>query len=679
MSQIPFRALALAAALPLASVSFAGDDLATVVGTLAHPRLGAPCRSVHSAKLAHADLEVTLVSGAVCPVLAGGTTFGWFFAGNATFRYVSRDRIEQPVLRYNAKAEGRVTLKDLEGGLAVVTGTVETVFFSASGGALPELAGEPAGSPASAFEKHRASFARYADLSTAHLFAQARLDGWATPAVRVELEGGDGPLLYTFEPTDARSESLELLADYATSDKQVRKEFRATALSDQPIGRDRRDPVAPPFAVTAVDYQLTASGGDAVAVTARMTVVPARAGLRVLRFDLPGRILVWSGPGESSARTYRITSVTGGAGEALAFDQGIEDVIVDLGAVSAPGRPVDVGFRIEGNFLVRPNGDNYWTLQSSELFPQPERAGAQYTTHGVIRVKKPFLAFASGVTVRREVQGDDNLLEVRSDLPNGHPIVLAGNYAFSEDKRDGVTVRVATYAMNNPRSQEQLTELAFGMIRHLERFLGPFPTPELNIVQVNDLGWGQAPLGTMLITNEAFDRLLPPELAQFYTEGINGRFAHEIAHQWWGNAVRPSDSDEIWLSESFAEYSAGLMVKKAQGKGAFDNMKAAWKHRAKEASKVAPIALTYRISRRDSATVFDHRMGLWYSKGPWLLSRLHDEIGDEKFLTFLKSYQKSLRGKAGSTKLVADLLHVLTGKDYAPFFDANYWGTGMPN
>jgi len=679
MSKNRLRALAFAVTVPLASVSFAGDGLTAVVGALTESKLGAPCLSVHYAKLTQANFEIILASGSVCPVLAGETKIGWFFAGNATFRYVSRDRIEQPVLRFNAKAEGRVALKDVDGGFVAVTGTAGTVLFAASGGALPELTGEPAEAPSEAFQKHRASFTRYGGLSTVHLLAQAKLDGWTTPAVRAELEGGDGPLVYTFEPMDARSETLELLANYATSDKEVRKEFRSTVVSDQPIARDRREPLPPPFAMTAVDYQLTASGGDAVTVTARATLVPVRAGLRVARFELPGRVLVSRGPGESSARTYRVGSVENGAGGAYAFDQGIEDIIVDLGAVAPAGKPLDVVFRIEGNFLVRPNGDNYWTLLAAEIFPQPEWAGAQYTTHGVIRVKKPFVAFASGKTVRREEDGDDNVLEVRSDLASPFPTVIAGKYTTSEDTREGLTVRVATYAMPNARSQAQLTELAFAMIRHLERFLGPFPVPELNIVQVNDLGRGQAPLGTMLITNEAFDRLLPSDLAQWYTEGINERFAHEIAHQWWGNAVRPQDADETWLSESFAEYSAGLMVKKAQGKGAFDNMKATWKRRGKESSKVAPIALTYRISRRDYATWFDHRMGLLYSKGPWLLSRLHDELGDEKFLMFLKSYQKTLRGKAGSTKLAAELLHVLSGKDYAPFFDENFWGTGMPN
>jgi hypothetical protein len=679
MSHRRVRAVLLAAALPLVSSALAAGELATSVGALSDGKLGAPCVAVRDGKLAHADLEIALGNGIACPVLAGDAKIGWFYSGEASFRYLSRDRVENAVLRFNAKSEGRVAVKDVEGGSLAITGKARTVLFAASSGSLPALPGTGAEAPVSAFQKHRAEFARYGGLSMPHLFAAAALDRWTTAAVRVELGEGDGPLLYTFEPTDGRSESLEILGEYTTSDREVRRELRSTVLSEQPIARDRRLPVPAPFAVTAVDYELTATNGDTVAIKARTTVVAARDGIRVLRFSIPGRILTSSGPGDSSERTYRIASVMDAKGNPLEFDQGREDVIVDLARSARKAEAMELVFRVEGNFLVRPNGDNYWILEGEEIFPQPAPAGAQYTTHGIIRVKKPFVAFASGATVRRSEDGEDNVVEVRSDLPTDLPAVVAGRYASSEATRDGLTVRVATYAAKNARSQEQLTELTFGMIRHFEKFLGPFPNSEFNIVQVNDLGWGQAPLGMMLITNEAFDLLLPEDLRQIYTEGINERFAHEIAHQWWGHAVRSPNSDERWLSESFAEYSAGLMVKRAQGKGTFDNLKASWKTRGKEASHVAPIALADRITIRDVPTFRTYRVGLLYAKGPWLLSRLHDEIGDEKFLTFLKSYQKSLRGKCGSTTLAVELLRVLTGKDYGPFFEANFWGTGMPN
>lgn len=54
-------------------------------------------------------------------------------------------------------------------------------------------------------------------------------------------------------------------------------------------------------------------------------------------------------------------------------------------------------------------------------------------------------------------------------------------------------------------------------------------------------------------------------------------------------------------------------------------------------------------------------------------------LGDETFLTFLKSYQKSFKGKYGNTAMVMGLLQFLTKKDYAPFFEQYYYGTAMPD
>lgn len=53
-------------------------------------------------------------------------------------------------------------------------------------------------------------------------------------------------------------------------------------------------------------------------------------------------------------------------------------------------------------------------------------------------------------------------------------------------------------------------------------------------------------------------------------------------------------------------------------------------------------------------------------------------MGDDQFRTFLKSFQASFRWKYASTKDIVALLQFVTKKDYSPFFEANYWGTGLP-
>ncbi len=38
------------------------------------------------------------------------------------------------------------------------------------------------------------------------------------------------------------------------------------------------------------------------------------------------------------------------------------------------------------------------------------------------------------------------------------------------------------------------------------------------------------------------------------TNRVRNVVIHEIAHQWFGNAVTESDWDDVWLSEGFATY-----------------------------------------------------------------------------------------------------------------------------
>jgi len=192
---------------------------------------------------------------------------------------------------------------------------------------------------------------------------------------------------------------------------------------------------------------------------------------------------------------------------------------------------------------------------------------------------------------------------------------------------------------------------------------------------MNDLGWGQAPAGMVFITSEAFQPLLGDD-NQMYSEGINERIAHEIAHQYWGTAVRMPSFDEQWLTEAFAEYSAALLLKKFQGDAPYKRLIAHWKAGANESHKLAPIPLANRITTPNNRDW--NRFKLLYDKGPYLLAVLSKQVGDETFMTFLKSYQKSFHNKLGTTKDVAGLLGFMTKQDFKPFFEKYYWGTDVP-
>lgn len=188
----------------------------------------------------------------------------------------------------------------------------------------------------------------------------------------------------------------------------------------------------------------------------------------------------------------------------------------------------------------------------------------------------------------------------------------------------------------------------------------------------------------MFITNEAFNPLKPSDdgddtmsAEQYFSQGINERIAHEIAHQYWGSAVKMPSPEEQWITETFAEYSAALLLKKFKGDAVFNRMINRWRAQAVQAAAIAPIPYANRIGgdqRRAGAA----RTQLLYDKGPVLLATIHKQLGDEKFLTFLKSHTKSFQGKFRTTADVAGLLGFMTRQDWKPFFDQYYWGTAMP-
>ncbi len=676
----------LAAAVLLACGAAAGaaaelseHNLSETIERFESLRLDSSSAPVSDLRLTSGHLVLLCKSGNASLVRAGDETVGIFFEGTGSLEYRSVDPIEFPVVVFNLKKGTSLSPERKETSLTIRDG-FERVLFLSAGLPLPTL---PAGSGPpleAAFVRHRDKFRRAQRTPLSHLFAQQRLDAPSSPVAAALLEGGKEDLAYVFDSIENRSETLAQLRRGEGSDSEIRRLLFPTILSDQPIGRDRRDPMMPRYFLTDVDMALTASAGKEASISALETVVPVGSRQRVFRFALHNTLFVPTGPRRSEPRSYHLRKITDESGRALRFDHRFGELIVETPAAIEPDKPARIRFEIEGDFLIRPGGDNFWELGlgGGDWFPQPDLNGQFFTWHCTVKVKKPFLPFASGPTVSRRSEGEDNIVETRTDKPVQFPAVLAGKYEIREETREGLTIRVATYAMRNERAGKQLTDLAFGIIDHYQKFLGPFPFPELNILEINTWGFGQAPPGILFITKEAFNPLMG-EMNQVFSQGINERFAHEIAHQYWGHVVKMPGLEEQWLTESFAEYSAAIFLKAFRGQATYDSLLRHWKSAAAAATDASPIPLANRVHvPSDPLMEFTIRTGLVYDKGAYLLAVLHKELGDQVFLTFLKSYQKTFRWKYGSTKTVAGLLQALTKKDYMPFFEANYWGTGMP-
>ena len=161
---------------------------------------------------------------------------------------------------------------------------------------------------------------------------------------------------------------------------------------------------------------------------------------------------------------------------------------------------------------------------------------------------------------------------------------------------------------------------------------------------------------------------------------ITAMETHEIAHQYWGHVVKMGSYEEQWITESFAEYSSSLVIRKLKGNSDYESLLSTWRANAGDAAKVAPIPLANRINIPDDArSAFLDRTFLIYDKGAYLLAVLHKQVGDDKFLTFMRSLQGIFAWKFLTTRDIAKVMQKVDGgKDYDSFFERYYWGTEMP-
>jgi hypothetical protein len=116
-----------------------------------------------------------------------------------------------------------------------------------------------------------------------------------------------------------------------------------------------------------------------------------------------------------------------------------------------------------------------------------------------------------------------------------------------------------------------------------------------------------------------------------YGRWNEGLYAHEIAHQWWGDMITCDSFHHIWLNEGFASYSEAFW---------FEHLYPGYT--ASEYQMDYQLYLgpgTIYVEDPENQNIFD--LGLSYYKGSWVLHMLRHITGDSLFLNILRNYYAS--------------------------------------
>ncbi|UII23629.1 M1 family metallopeptidase [Fulvivirga ligni] len=141
--------------------------------------------------------------------------------------------------------------------------------------------------------------------------------------------------------------------------------------------------------------------------------------------------------------------------------------------------------------------------------------------------------------------------------------------------------------------------------------------------------------------------------------------SHELAHQWWGNAITCESWSHFWLNEAFATFMSAAYNERQFGRDKYlENINAYYDVYQKVKSKGADKPLVFKDWIHPTG---DDR-NLVYFKGAYVLHLLREELGDDAFWAAIKSYSQQYYGKSVNTELFQQSIEKSSQRDLSEFF-----------
>ncbi len=272
------------------------------------------------------------------------------------------------------------------------------------------------------------------------------------------------------------------------------------------------------------------------------------------------------------------------------------------------------------------------------------------------------ISVSNGNLISESTEGSRKTYHWRTVYPISTYLIAiySADYSYFEDQYisiTGDTLPLTFYAYDYNLDNAKVDYSGHKeYLRVFEELFGPYPFLDEKY-GVAEFGWEMGAMEHQTITGMA-SRLI----------GGSGMFKdiyiHELAHQWWGNAVGPETWNDIWLNEGFATYSEALYYERVSGP------------RALRSTMLSKFDEFGGGKLSDPGAFLFNR--IIYNKGAWVLHMLRGEIGDENFFEFLRTYYEQFAYSNASTEDLKSVAEKISGKDLTKFFDQwVYKGIGI--
>jgi aminopeptidase N len=400
-----------------------------------------------------------------------------------------------------------------------------------------------------------------------------------------------------------------------------------------------------------------------------------RAGLTRVAIDLAGV------SGARQGRGMRVTSVhIGGAPATFAHDG--DRVTITLTAASDSGAVVELRIRYAGQpadgLQIKPTplGDraffsDNWPDKGHHWLPLIDHVGDKATMEMDVTAPSHYQVISNGLRIEEtdDTRGTRRTVW-RESVPISPWLYALGVAHFAVqhvgDYR-GVPIETWVFAKQRDAGFHDFAVPTRDALAFYSEWIGPFSYEKLANVQSNSVSGGMEAASAIFYSAGSVSGTRPVRWRNVVI--------HEIAHQWFGNAVTERDWDHVWLSEGFATYFTLLFIEHAYGRDEFadglrDSRKTIIAFDARRPD--------YRVVHDNLASTADVTTNMTYQKGSWTLHMLRQEMGDDRFWAGIRDYYARYRDQTATTADFRAAMERAAGRDLGAFFQQWLFRGGIP-
>jgi len=220
--------------------------------------------------------------------------------------------------------------------------------------------------------------------------------------------------------------------------------------------------------------------------------------------------------------------------------------------------------------------------------------------------------------------------------------LIAGPYAHVHDQYVGekvvplgIYLRKSLAESLDPAEIFEVTKEGFAYFE--ETFGLAYPFEKYDQVAVVDFNWGAMENAGVVTFREDL-LVFRSRVTERSREQRAHVILHEMAHMWFGNMVTMYWWDDLWLNESFAEWSSYLALVEGtrfkDGWTSFIIDGKSWAYNQDQLVTTHPIA----VDMVDIESVNANFDGISYAKGSSVLHQLSAYVGRENFIKGLRQY-----------------------------------------